>query len=332
MWGRIIPTLRAVLQTVSVFWGNHWKSILIAVVSLTIYLLIHQETDALLQYFYPSLPIEAYKDKVVWIVGASSGIGEALAKRYVRAGASVIISARRLDLLNVLAEDCSNYGEKPMVLPMDLTNITEHTTYVTKALSVYDHIDIVILNAGIFQFQSAIDTTYEQTEEFMKLNFLSYVSLTRLLLPSMMKFQTGQIVVMSSLLGVISFPYTSSYASTKFAQRGYFSSLRTELAPFKIGVSIIYPGPIDTEIFEKTAKTTYDQSFYDMVSNKSLRLSAERCAFWIVKGVYYHFEELWIAKLMILLSTSLGYYSPQFYRLLMKFRLQKVPTSAKPIA
>lgn len=193
MWGRIIPTLRAVLQTVSAFWGNHWKSILIAVVALTIYLLIHQETDALLQYFYPSLPIEAYKDKVVWIVGASSGIGEALSKRYVRAGASVIISARRLDLLNVLAEDCSNYGEKPMVLPMDLTNITEHTTYVTKALSVYDHIDIVILNAGIFQFQSAIDTTYEQTEEFMKLNFLSYVSLTRLLLPSMMKFQTGQV-------------------------------------------------------------------------------------------------------------------------------------------
>lgn len=193
MWERIVPAFRAVLQTVSAFWGNHWKSILIAVVSLTVYLLIHQETDALLQYFYPSLPIQAYKDKVVWIVGASSGIGEALAKQYVREGASVILSARRLDLLNAVAENCGNYGEKPMVLPMDLTNITEHTTYVTKVLAVYDHIDIVILNAGIFQFQPAIDTTYEQTEEFTKLNFLSYVSLTRLLLPSMMKYQTGQV-------------------------------------------------------------------------------------------------------------------------------------------
>ena len=165
-----------------------------ALMGWLVFILVHQQTNLLLHYFYRNLPSKSHCEKVVWIIGASSGIGEALAREYAQQGASLILSARRLDRLTEVADECCQYGERPMVLPLDITHLSEHPNYVAKVLAVFEKVDIVILNSGKFQFKAAMDTSFEQTEDIVRLNLLSHISITKLLLPSMIKSHTGKVL------------------------------------------------------------------------------------------------------------------------------------------
>ncbi len=161
-------------------------------------------------YLAPSPPPNAFKDKVVWVVGASSGIGAQLAEDFSKQSAKVILSSRRVDMLNVLAEKCTDlytksisYGATTtssdslspaaLVLPLDITKYEDHEKAFAEVLSVYGRIDVLVLNAGVDQASEAIETSFETTEYLMKLNFLSYVALTKAVLPSMVKQKSGKV-------------------------------------------------------------------------------------------------------------------------------------------
>lgn len=142
----------------------------------------------------------SFKDKVIWITGASSGIGASLAEDLVKSGAHVIISARRQSLLEEVARKCSSLGHSPMILPLDVLDHSSQKLSFEKIIAKYGHVDSLVLNAGRSQRSLAVDTPFSATEEIMNLNFFSYVSLTKIVLPSMIANGGGQVSVISNNL------------------------------------------------------------------------------------------------------------------------------------
>lgn len=185
------------------------------------------------------------EDKVVWVTGASSGIGAAIAREYHGQGASVILSARRKEKLDDLA---SELGERVAVLPMDVTKIDEIETIQSKAAACFGPIDILINNAGISQRGTAIETDIEVTRKIIEVNFIGNVAVSKSVLPSMIKRKKGTIVVISSLVGKLGTPFRSTYSASKHALHGYYDALRAEVSADNIQITLVCPGYIKTDI------------------------------------------------------------------------------------
>ncbi len=188
-----------------------------------------------------------FSDKVVWVTGASSGIGEALALEFAKQGASVIISARRdVELLRV-QQACPDPGKvKP--LPLDLAIQGNFTELTQQAIAFFGHIDIMVHNAGISQRSLAKDTAVEVDRKLMEVNYLGTVALTKALLPHFLSRKAGQFVVITSLVGIIGSPMRSGYAASKHALHGFFDSFRAELVKDHIDVTLICPGYVTTGV------------------------------------------------------------------------------------
>jgi dehydrogenase/reductase SDR family protein 7 len=183
-------------------------------------IMLKSDSDLCLK-FASDPPAKANSGKVVWIVGASSGIGASLAVDFARDGANVIISARREAQLKEVAANCMAAGGKSAtVLPLDVTHFQDHQKAFDQVLKEFGKVDILVLNAGISQRNFAAETPFEVTQQIINTNFLSYASLTRCVLPSMIEKKQGKIVVMSSLAGLMGLPISSSYSASKFALVG----------------------------------------------------------------------------------------------------------------
>ncbi|RYH07153.1 SDR family NAD(P)-dependent oxidoreductase [archaeon] len=174
----------------------------------------------------PNPPDKAFRNQVIWIVGASSGIGAALGLEYCKSHSKVVFSARRVEQLHDLAKQCSALGAEGFVLPLDVTDYDAHQAAVDTVLQKYGQIDTLVLNAGKSQRNLAVETPFEVTRDIMELNFFSLVALNKLVLPHMVQRNSGAIMVMSSVSGVLGTPVASSYSASKFALHGYFNALR----------------------------------------------------------------------------------------------------------
>eukprot|EP01038_Epipyxis_sp_PR26KG_P011290 gene11290-15147_t len=254
----------------------------------------------------------SYTGKIIWITGASSGIGASLAEDLTKAGAQVIISARRVEQLEKVAEKCSQLGLKPFIQPLDVTDNFEvlENTY-NSIIEKFGFINIVVLNAGQSQRNLAVDTPLSDTKHLMNLNFFSYVALAKLILPKMIERNQGQLVIMSSLSGIIGTPIASSYSASKFALHGYFNTLRSEVSMHNITVSIVCPGPVESEISDKTLRNPANPK-----QEEGKKMPTARCTFLVAKGMYYKFSEMWISDQPFLLTTYLTSYMPAVARLL----------------
>lgn len=140
-----------------------------------------------------------------------------MALALTRAGAQVIISARRANQLEEVANLCAEVGKKPYVLPLDITNEEAQRAAYDEIVAKFGIIDSLVLNAGRSQRATAMDTSLKETRDLFELNVFSFISLTKIVVPSMIERRTGQIVVISSVSGKIGVAGLSSYASTKFA-------------------------------------------------------------------------------------------------------------------
>ncbi len=188
-----------------------------------------------------------FKDKVVWITGASSGIGEALAYAYSYRGAKLILSSRRQNELERVRQAC-RVPEKVHILPLDLSDIPSLDTRTEEAISLYGHIDIMMHNGGISQRSLIVETNLEVHRRVMELDYFSYVAVTKALLPHFIKQKSGHFVVTSSIMGKIGTPMRSAYAAAKHALHGFFDCLRAEVSSYNIKVTILTPGYIRTNI------------------------------------------------------------------------------------
>lgn len=191
---------------------------------------------------------DSYQGKTVWITGASSGIGAALAKDFGRKGARLVLSARRAGRLREVAAESG--ASQVEVVPCDMSELSSLPSVVEDVLQRTGGVHIMVHNAGVGQRQLALDTSFEVDRRLMDVNYLAPVALTKALLPSMLAQGSGRFVVMSSVLGLFSAKRRSGYAASKHALHGFFDGLRAELAGQGIGVLLVCPGRVKTEFSE----------------------------------------------------------------------------------
>ncbi|MFA5652510.1 MAG: SDR family oxidoreductase [Desulfomonilia bacterium] len=186
-------------------------------------------------------------DRVVWITGASSGIGEALAYAYSEKGARLILSSRNEARLREVRDRCAEPGSH-LVVPLDLRDTPCVGAGCAEVLKHMGRVDILINNGGVSQRSLAMETPLDIDRMIMETNFFGTVTLTKAVLPSMAQQRSGRIVVISSLVGRFGTPLRSAYSASKHALHGFFESLRAEVWGLGIGVTLVCPGFIRTNI------------------------------------------------------------------------------------
>ena len=184
---------------------------------------------------------------IVWITGASSGIGEELAKQYVQRGDQVILSARRSNELERVKNSCSR-PEAVAILPLDLTDFESLPSKVKAAIDCFGSIDLLINNGGVSQRSLIAETNFSVYQRLMEVNYLGTVALTQALLPYFIKHRKGHYAVVTSVMGKYGSPYRSGYAGAKHALHGFFDVLRMEHQKDNISVSLLCPGFVQTNV------------------------------------------------------------------------------------
>jgi short-subunit dehydrogenase len=187
------------------------------------------------------------RDKTVWVTGASSGIGKAVVQALDRAGAKVVLSARREKELEEVRADLSD-PQRHHVEPLDLARHETIAAAVDRVTEATGGIDILINNGGVSQRSLVRDTDFAVDRRLMDINFLGTVALTKAVLPGMVQRGGGMVVVVTSLVGELSTPLRSAYAASKHALHGWFDALRAEEHDNGIRVLLAMPGFIRTEL------------------------------------------------------------------------------------
>jgi len=218
-----------------------------------------------------------FKNQIVWVTGASSGIGEAMARDFVKRGAKVILTARREDRLQKLADELNQGSSTPCakILPADLSKLNELSALTDKALALFGRIDVLLNNAGVSQRSLALETPFEVEEHMIKLDLISPIALTKALLPHFVKQKSGRFIVTSSLMGDLELPGSATYACVKHGLNGYFYSLAFELKEHNIDVQVLQPGFVRTEVSLK-AVTSDGTSHGKMDSTHDKAMSPEK--------------------------------------------------------
>ncbi len=188
-----------------------------------------------------------FRDETIWVTGASSGIGAALARAFAAEGARLVLSARRVERLQALQ---AALGDAPAhaVVPFDLERTDELPAIAASVLREYGPIDVLVLAGGLSQRATALETSLEVDRRLMQVDYFSCVALTKAVLPSMLERGQGQIVPVSSLVGLFGSPLRSGYAAAKHALHGFFDSLRAEVHDQGIRVTLLCPGFVRTEV------------------------------------------------------------------------------------
>lgn len=224
--------------------------------------------------------------KTIWITGASSGIGEALAVAFSQSGADVVLSARDQGGLERVAAKCHEHNPvgRQMVEAFDVSDHQRFPSVVKHVLERSGGIDILVSNAGVGQRGTALSSSPDVLRNILNVNFFGSVFLTRELLPSMLQRGNGRVVVISSILGTAHLPGRSGYCASKHALHGYFNTLRSELQGSGVEVSIISPGIIATDI-SRHALTEEGTPYGKPTPSVAGRMRPETCAKRIVRAV-----------------------------------------------
>ncbi len=190
-------------------------------------------------------------NKVIWITGASSGIGEALVYELIKHKTKLILSARRKEELERVKGNCPGAAQANIrILPLDLSEPTTLKLCVQAAIQLFGHVDVLINNGGISQRSLAKDTLMEVDRKLMEVDYFGTVALSKYLLTHFLVRKSGHFVVVSSVMGMIGTPYRTGYAAAKHALHGFFDSLRAELwkESKNIFVTLVCPGWINTNL------------------------------------------------------------------------------------
>lgn len=227
-----------------------------------------------------------FKNSTVWITGASSGIGEALALEFARQGAKLVLSARREAELERVRDRCTGVGlasENVLVLPLDVTDHPAFAPAVEAVAGRFGSVDMLINNAGISQRSLCVDTDMAVYRQLMEVDVLGQIGLTKAVLPLMIRQGSGHIAITSSVAGKIGAPYRTGYCAAKHAVMGFYDALRAEVTHQGIRVTTITPGYIQTNISVHALKgdgSTYERVDEDIAGG----MNVTDCARVIMRG------------------------------------------------
>ncbi len=254
--------------------------------------------------------------KVIWITGASSGIGKALVLACFKHGASVILSSRNESDLQSLVTTANIKHTDYLILPFDLSLSFDTQHLMKQIITKYNKIDILINNAGQSQRSLALNTNAEIEQKLFNINYFSQVALAKVVAQQMIQQRNGKIIVINSIAGNFGFYLRSSYSAAKHALKGYFESLRLELENENVSVLIVYPGKIFTNI-SKNAITASDAKNNNLLDDHTFGLSADVCVQKIITAIVKNKETIYIGgKELILLY--LQRYIPFLFRYIVK--------------
>jgi dehydrogenase/reductase SDR family member 7B len=256
-----------------------------------------------------------FHNKVVWITGASSGIGEALAYAFAAEGALLVLSARREEELQRVAKACGN----AYVLPFDMLSVAEHADRVQDVINTYGRIDYLVLNAGVSQRSFVKDTTFDVYRRLFELNFFSIVSLTQAVLPIFSAQKSGVFVPIASVAGRISTPRRAAYGATKHALIGFFDSVRAEVFNDGIRVTTILPGYIKTNI-SLHAMNEKGEAYGKMDPNQAKGLDPNITAQKILQAVLAGKNEFFVGGFL----EGFGLFVKRFFPSIMPLMLRKI--------
>lgn len=262
-----------------------------------------------------SLPKDAFKNKTVWIIGASSGIGEYLAYECAKRQGIIILSARRIDNLKMVEQKCKQYGAMDtFIVPLDvLDSFSKHQSAVEEIIQKYGRIDYLVNNAGRSQRGLVERTDLAVDKEMFALNVFGPISILKAALPSLLKQSEGAVcVTTSSVAGKTGSPISSTYSATKHALQGFIDSARFELGYRNIRFVNICPGPVESEItlhaFVEKAGAKLNTA-----KDNTQRMSTDRCASYMAAAMYAELPEAWMAPQPILFFTYVAQYWKWLY-------------------
>ncbi|OXA43142.1 dehydrogenase/reductase SDR family member 7 isoform X1 [Folsomia candida] len=277
-----------------------------------------------------------FEGKVVWVTGASSGIGEGIAKELVKVkNVKIILSARRNEELERVKREClalnnSTKQDAILVLPFDMVDYDSHAKALEKVVKTFGKLDILISNAAAMgQFALWEEAPISTDKALFDLNVFSLVNLNRIVLNYFKneRGRQGHLAVVSSLAGKMGFPYLTPYTPTKFALHGYFDSLRHELRKMeRIHVTLLCPGPVETNIYNDTLTGTGARFKLTMMSTLTRNaMTTARCGEICLASIANKLEESWMGPLPNLPFMYLAAYQPFLFSKLtaytMKFML-----------
>lgn len=254
--------------------------------------------------------------KTIWITGASSGIGEALAKIYNQNGFHVILSARRQSELERVAGECE-HPENTTIILIDLADPASIDKAADEALAKFPVIDILVNNGGISQRSLVEETPIDIDRKIMQVDYFSGVQLTKRVLPSMLSAGHGHIIPISSTVGVFGFPQRSAYSAAKHAIHGFYETLWAETHERGIRTTIVCPGRILTNVsLHALTKDGSEHGIMDHAQENGI--TADTCARKIYNAVRKNKREIYICRIDVLMCYFHRYVRSLYYALVSK--------------
>ena len=253
----------------------------------------------------------AIKDKTIWLTGASSGIGLALAKQLADAGAALVLTSRREQQLDALRQALPN-SDKHRVLALDLSQPETAQAAAEQALAD-TRVDILINNAGVSQRSKALDTDLSVYRQLMEIDYFGVVALNQVVMPKMIEQGAGHIVTVASVAGKVGSKLRSGYSGAKFAVVGYMDCLRAEMAEHNVQVTSILPGFVNTQIAINALQADGKQQGHNDPEIEQ-GISADECATGIIKAIQADKAEAIIGKGLSALAPTLKRFLPGLVR------------------
>lgn len=261
--------------------------------------------------------MNSLSQKVIWITGASSGIGEALVYESAKQGAIIILSSRREEELKRVAKQAGLTDKNSLIIPFDLSNTSQVSSYAKQIIGKFGKIDILINNGGLSQRAEAISVPQETERNLFEINYFSATNLSKAVLPYMLKNKSGKIVVISSIAGKFGFYLRSTYSAAKHALHGYFESLRLEVENKGVSVLLVCPGKIKTNV-SLNAINSEGSSHNKMDPSHENAMSAEECAKQIIAGILNNKEEIYIGGKELLIVKIKRFFPKLFGKIIRK--------------
>jgi len=257
-----------------------------------------------------------FSEKVIWITGASSGIGRETAIQLAKSGAKLILSARNEHELIKLKGQLHT-PDNHLVVSLDLEHSENFNDLAKKVIEHFGRIDILVNNGGISQRATVAETTMEVNRKIMEINYFGNIALTKAVLPYMQQQNGGQLLVISSISGKFGFFLRSAYSASKHALHGFYDSLALEEEHNGIKVTIVCPGKINTPISTNAISGTGEKHGV-MDHNQATGMSVEECVRQMLMGLEKQKRELLIGNKEILAVTIKRFLPSLFWRIIKK--------------
>lgn len=257
-----------------------------------------------------------FKDKIVWITGASSGIGEALATQVANDGGKVVLSARNETKLQELKGRLAN-SESHLIVPLDLEHSSSFVELVKQVTDHYGQIDYLFNNGGMSQRSEVHETSMDVDRRIMEINYFGNIALAKAILPVFREQKSGHFLIISSIAGKFGFFLRSAYSASKHALHGFYESLMLEEEKNGIKVTIACPGKINTNISVNALSASGDKHG-KMDHNQATGMSAEQCAKEILTAVLKNKPEVLVGNKEIKAVTLKRLFPKMFWKIIKK--------------